>query len=343
MLELDKDHKSIVIEPSIKQTTFADLKMRESDIEDVLNNNISEIFSEDESMLIIGRQVRNAGNGRSDLTALDKDGNIVLIEIKRDAKDIKSRSEAFTFQAIRYVASYSKIQTLEELADTIYAPYLEKYENEKIPNGKSSREFALYKLNKFLESNEKNGLSDHQRIILIASGYDEQTLSAALWLSKNGIDICCYQLTPYECDSKIFLDVQQLIPVKDYIVKIREGKSKSKKITDIQRSRLPKINALLRNNVLFAGDIFVAKNNPDEEAVLQTNCQIKIVSTKIDSLSEGSVTTLQQWLRKVFDWNAVDTYKFTRVKSSKNPENNNKTIYEIRQEWMESSKYVEES
>jgi len=343
MLELDKENKIIMSEASIKQTTFSDLRMKEADIEDILNNNISEVFGEDESMLIIGRQVRNAGKGRSDLTALDKEGNIVLIEIKRDAKDIVSRSEAFTFQAIRYVASYSKIQTLEELADTIYAPYLEKWEKEKVPSGMSAREFALAKVKMFLESNDRIGLSDHQRIILIASGFDEQTLSAASWLSKNGIDICCYQLIPYECESKIFLDVQQLIPIKDYIVKIQSVKEKNKKINDVQRTRMPKINALLRNDVLFAGDIFIAKNNPEEEVELQKNCQIKIKATKLDSLSVGMVMTLQQWLRKVYGWAAVDTYKFTRVKSSKNQDNINKTIYEIRQEWMESSKYTEES
>ncbi|GEN82851.1 hypothetical protein SLU01_11630 [Sporosarcina luteola] len=58
-------------------------------------------------MLIVRKQVRNASNGISDLTAIDHEGNIVLIEIKRDRKDIEGRKEAFEFQAIRYAASYA--------------------------------------------------------------------------------------------------------------------------------------------------------------------------------------------------------------------------------------------
>lgn len=38
------------------------------------------ICDEEESTLIVGRQVRNEKNGRSDLTAVDKNGNIVFIE-----------------------------------------------------------------------------------------------------------------------------------------------------------------------------------------------------------------------------------------------------------------------
>ena len=40
--------------------------------------------------------VGNKENGRSDLTAVDQNGNLVLIEIKRDVEDIKQRREAFS-------------------------------------------------------------------------------------------------------------------------------------------------------------------------------------------------------------------------------------------------------
>src|SRR3954447_11386254 len=87
--------------------TFSELHMVENDIEEILRSNIEMVCDEEESMLIVGRQVRNVHHGRSDLTAVDNFGNIVLIEIKRDRKDIESRKEAFEFQAIRYAASYA--------------------------------------------------------------------------------------------------------------------------------------------------------------------------------------------------------------------------------------------
>ena len=93
----------------IEPVTFSELKMSENDIEEILRNSIDMICDEEESMLIVGRQVRNEKNGRSDLTAVDNNGNIVLIEIKRDRKDIEHRKEAFEFQAIRYAASYATI------------------------------------------------------------------------------------------------------------------------------------------------------------------------------------------------------------------------------------------
>ena len=114
----------------IEYTTFSELNMLESDIEEILRNSIEMLCDDEESMLIVGRQVRNQSRGRSDLTAIDNNGNIVLIEIKRDKNDIVGRSEAFEFQAIRYAASYATINEIEDLVEKVYAPYIEKYRDE---------------------------------------------------------------------------------------------------------------------------------------------------------------------------------------------------------------------
>lgn len=82
-------------------------------------------------LLIVGRQVKNEKNGRSDLTAVDNNGNVVLVEIKRDRRDIEHRKEAFEFQAIRYAAGYATIEKTDELVKKVYAPYIEKYRSEK--------------------------------------------------------------------------------------------------------------------------------------------------------------------------------------------------------------------
>ncbi|WHY88579.1 hypothetical protein QNH39_12365 [Neobacillus novalis] len=114
----------------IEAVTFADLRMQESDIEEILRSSIDMICDDEESMLIVGQQVKNEKNGRSDLTAIDNNGNIVLIEIKRDRKDIEGRKEAFEFQAIRYAASYATLESTEDLVKKVYAPYIEKYRSE---------------------------------------------------------------------------------------------------------------------------------------------------------------------------------------------------------------------
>lgn len=109
----------------IDKTNFSDLDMKECDLEEMLRQNIDMLCDEDSSMMIVGQQVRNVKNGRSDLTAIDGDGNIVLIEIKRDKKDIEHRKEAFEFQAIRYAANCASIKDSNQLIHDVYAPYVE--------------------------------------------------------------------------------------------------------------------------------------------------------------------------------------------------------------------------
>jgi len=52
-------------------------------------------------------------------------------------------------------------------------------------------------LNDFLEKNNAlKTFNSKQRIILIASSFDKQTLSAAAWLIGNNVDISCFELSP---------------------------------------------------------------------------------------------------------------------------------------------------
>ena len=174
----------------IEKVTFSDLGLLESDIEEVLRTNIDMVCDDEESLLIIGRQVKNEKNGRSDLTAIDNNGSVVLIEIKRDRKDIEGRKEAFEFQAIRYAASYATIKSVEEIVKIVYAPYIEKYKEEFTLNELTSYELGLRKIKEFLKVNNSiDKFNENQRIILVASEFDEQTLSAVAWLNKNKVDM----------------------------------------------------------------------------------------------------------------------------------------------------------
>jgi len=87
------------------------------------------------------------------LTAVDNNGNIVLIEIKRDRKDIEHRKEAFEFQALRYAASYAKIKSVDELVDKVFAAYIEKYKEEFDLGALTANEKAVRVLREFLDKN----------------------------------------------------------------------------------------------------------------------------------------------------------------------------------------------
>src|SRR5690625_6160707 len=113
------------------------------------------ICDEEESMLIVGSQVRHAELWRSSLTAIDNNGNIVPIEIKRDLRDIAARKESFEFQAIRYAASYATIENLDDLVNKVYSPYIEKYRDEfkHDSNSLTSTELATRNISEFLTAN----------------------------------------------------------------------------------------------------------------------------------------------------------------------------------------------
>jgi len=311
----------------IEPVTFLELNMTENDIEEILRNSIEMICDDEESMLIVGRQVRNEKNGRSDLTAVDNNGNIVLIEIKRDRKDIKHRREAFEFQAIRYAASYATIDKTDDLVKKVYAPYIEKYRSEFELGELTSFELGIRKLNEFLQVNDaQKNFNEKQRIILVASDFDEQTLSAVAWLNSNNVDMCCYRLTPYKLNEDIFFYIEKLLPVTnydDYYVNLMDKLvmatvSGDKKIT---RRSLPKIDLMLDWGVVKEGDIVIAKGT-DNEGKLLANGNVMV---------NGEEKSMQTWLKEIYGWSSVQTYVFAVHKDT------GKTLAKIREEYMEQN------
>ena len=315
-----KGKKAARIEP----VTFSELNMTENDIEEVLRNSIDMICDEEESMLIVGRQVRNEKNGRSDLTAVDNNGNIVLIEIKRDRKDIEHRKEAFEFQAIRYAASYATIDKTDDLVKKVYAPYIEKYRSEFELGELTSFELGIRKLNEFLQVNDaQKNFNEKQRIILVASDFDEQTLSAVAWLNSNNVDMSCYRLTPYKLNEDLFFYVEKLLPVTnydDYYVNLMDKSIVTTVTGDrkITRRSLPKIDLMLEWGVVKEGDIIVAKGRGDEGRLLSNG----------NVMVNGEEKSMQAWLKEVYGWSSVQTYVFAVHKET------GKTLSQIREEYM---------
>jgi len=282
------------------------------------------ISDEEDSLLIVGRQVKNEKNGRSDLTAVDNNGNIVLIEIKRDRKDIENRKEAFEFQAIRYAASYATINTTDELVKKVYGPYIEKYRNEFELGELTSYELGIRKLNEFLIVNEaEKSFNNKQRIILVASDFDEQTLSAVAWLNSNNVDMSCYRLTPYRINEGVYFYAERILPVTnhdDFYVNLMDKNIDPVLTRERKRTRrsLPKIDLLLEWGVVKAGDTITAKGK-EAEAILLDNGNIMV---------DGQEKSMHVWLKEIYGWSSIQTYVFAVHKES------GKTLSKIREEYM---------
>ncbi len=315
------------ITEKIEASTFFELGMKEKDLEEIIRKNIDLICGEEESMLIVGNQVRNEANGISDLVSIDDEGNLVLIEIKRDKEDITSRRESFEFQAIRYAASYATIKTEEDLIDKLYAPYIKKFKKEFNTSELTHEEFAQRKLDEFLSANDaENNFNEKQRIILVASAFDEQTLSAVSWLASNNVDISCYQLTPYLFNDEVFIKSDKILPVNEpddyYVNLIDRKKTRSKSSSKIVRKNLPKIKDMLSWGVVNEGDIIVSKNYPENTAILQKNGNVKV---------DEEEKSLNQWLSKIHGWSSVQAYAFALQEKS------GKTLSELRREYMDKN------
>jgi hypothetical protein len=287
--------------------SFKELGLMETHIEEFLRKNIDVLF-DDETLLIVGQQVSNVERGRSDLVAVDESGNIVLIEIKRDAKDITNRKEPFEFQAIRYAASFATIQTPEELVDRIFASYIEKKKNEYDLGELTPNEKGRRILNDFLKSNyATKTFNKKQRIILIASTFDTQTLSAVAWLINNDVHISCFGLTPLKMDGKFFLQIEKILPpprIEGFFCDILEKNPSIQYATETSettRTNLPRMPKLFEWGILTPGDILTIKDREDSEAEVVDAKQVRF---------KGDLLTYNQWGKSVTGWSSICIYEW---------------------------------
>lgn len=316
-----KNNEAITIEP----TSFSELQMNEHDVEELIKNNTN-LIAEDESMLIVGQQVRNSSNGICDLVGLNQNGDLVLIEIKRDRQDIEARREAFEFQSIRYAAGFATLKDVDDLISKIYAPFLEINHNRSNESSLTITELANRNIVSFFQENNIaiEDFNQHQQIILVASDFDEQTKSAVAWLNSNGVEMYCFKLIPYKIKDELYIESKKLFPLEhyeDYYVDFtnKTATSKIKRKRQSNRRTLPRIDTMLEWGVVKEGDLLQAKNY-DSTANLLGNGNVDV---------NGVEKSIQQWLQEVTGWSSVNTYALTiHVEKGK-------SLLEIRKEYME--------
>lgn len=309
----------------IEDNTFKEIGLTERDIEEFIKNNAEEVF-EDENLFIVGQQVKNSSRGITDLVAIDENGNIVLIEIKRDLDDIIRRREKFEYQAIRYAASLASIKSPIELVDQIFSKYIETNRSNFKLNELTPREKGIRLINEFLNENDaKKSFNTKQRIILIASEFDRQTESAVAWLISNNVDISCFTIRPIKFDEKYYLRVERILPppsLEDYFVHIASGSSNEKTEikSRVERSILPKMDKLFEWELIKEGDKLYIKNRPNEIGIAIDDKYVQV---------DGEKLTYHGWGKKVTGWSSVQTYAMI-VKTEKNM-----TLSELRKDKME--------
>ncbi len=292
---------------------------KEADLEEMIRRDVSLLFpneDDDETLMILGQQTRSATGKRSDLIAIDSTGALVLIEVKRDADDMRGRAEPFEFQAIRYAAGLATLQGLEAIVQELFGPYLARVTEPPKPseNGLQPEEIARRRLNEFMQQNGivAERLNHAQRIILAAAAYDADTLSAVAWMARSGLPIRAIQFQPYGLGVDSFLEVTQVIPppsLEDYFVKIgsrslgagsrvREPLGDGSAPQGVRRS-LPRLPQMIEAGIVKKGDRLTVALNPDKDVELIDSRHV---------LVDGRPTTLNEWAKTVAGWSAINIY-----------------------------------
>lgn len=195
----------------IQRTNFASVRIRErEDIQRLLRDQIEVI---DSDLLVLAEEFSNwqEGSRRIDLLALDRNANIVVLELKRS-----EHGDHMELQAIRYAAMVANL-TFEQAAQA-HAQYL---------MSRDMTDDAEERILEFLQWDDINeeDFGQDVRVILISADFSRELTTSVLWLNAKGLEIECLRLRPYQDGEQVLIDVQQIIPLpeaKSYIVGVRE-------------------------------------------------------------------------------------------------------------------------
>ncbi len=195
-----------------------------------------------EELLIIQKEFDGFDDTRErlDLLALDKEGNLVIIENKLDdsGRDV-------VWQAIKY-ASYCASLTKQQVLD-IFQAYLDA--NSLLGGVEFLDANSL--VCEFLDVSDLSEVvinpGNEQRIIWVAANYRKEVTSTALWLLQHGIRLQCFKVSPYamsfgtngDVQQELFLNVEQIIPTpeaKELMISM-SAKEADEKVTKSKQKR----------------------------------------------------------------------------------------------------------
>ena len=182
----------------VAEVEFAHLGLHEqSDIQEWVAANPG-ILGDD--LLIVAKEFNNFDrtNERLDLLAVDADGKLVIIELKRDYSGINAH-----WQAIKY-ASYLRHATHKDVVSM-----LRNHESISESN-------AEERLIEHTSSGTLEDLNSDQRIILASHRFAREVTSAVLWLNEKALVenlITCIQLIPHQDGDSLYVQTNTIIPV----------------------------------------------------------------------------------------------------------------------------------
>lgn len=196
----------------VKPSSFVDEQVLErKDLQPLLRDNPEAI---DPDIYILAEEFGNweGSSRRIDLLGLDREGNLVVIELKR-VED----GGHMELQALRYAAMLSSLD-LNAVVD-IHSAFLTKQDKDTSEARPSIINFLQ------AEGATEVSISNKPRVLLIAPSFSREITTTVLWLNEMGLDIRCLEAKPYRLQNELYLDIEQIIPLpsaQDYMFSLRK-------------------------------------------------------------------------------------------------------------------------
>lgn len=191
------------LEPVPSTTFAAEQVLERADLQRLLRARIDMIVDD---VMVVAEEFGAFTDARRriDLLGVDRDGRLVVIELKRTTD-----GGHLELQALRYAAMVS-VMTFDDLVEH-HEHYLAQVEPDAVDEARG-------RLAEFLEDagGEDVALSREVRLVLVAAGFDREITTTVMWLNDvYGLDVRCVKLTPYKVGERMLLDVQQIIPLPE--------------------------------------------------------------------------------------------------------------------------------
>ena len=317
----------------IESTIFSELGFKEREhLQEWIASNPDCLTEE---LLIIQKEFNGFKDTkeRLDLLAVDKQGNLVVIENKMDdtGRDV-------AWQVLKYAAYCSTLNSAQIIE--IYDTFLKR---------SGSQDSAEESLEDFLESEdfrERLNSGNTQRIMMVAGNFRKEVTSTVLWLLNYGIRVQCFKATPYKLEDQIFINFEQIIPIKEaeeYTISMakksreevgaqEELKEKQKKRFEFWSNYLEEINKVckLYQNVSPGKDQWISAGSGISNVAYAT-----VVTADTIRLELGMLSKSREENKNVFDrlsenrdaieekfgnpliWERLDNNKMSRIKYEK--------------------------
>jgi hypothetical protein len=212
----------------VPETWFDSKTLKSKDLQRLLRRDISVLAPD---LKVIAEDYASWENGGRtiDLLCLDKEGRLVVVDIKRTAEP-----SYVELQAIRYAALVSAM-TFEE---AVHAAARDR------KSDVGSEQEIRGEMLDFLDwtSPEDGEFGGSVQIILAAAEFSKELTRSVIWLNEQGLDVRCIRLRPHKLgDGRVLVDVEQIVPLPEagaYESSAKKhGQLEKLRITDQQHRR----------------------------------------------------------------------------------------------------------